>query len=179
MALTPMSFEDLEDKLQRDDDPFDLVQLLLWGNESLAALDGWKDWVVECNATPGQRALYLIEVLTGQVDNGGLAQYLHNAPDLVGPLLDTLPIYDWAELGVRLEETLDALPPEVFEGLKRVWRASAQLDGEVFLQSYFEWDSTVDDESFNSWFYSSDAVKARNSKIKDLIRRLRHDFVTG
>lgn len=87
---------------------------LLNKNEQLAELlqqfAGRKDHP-ECwnHLTQGQRILYSLAALDGQVKNGGITQFFWNCPDLIVPVSDALAFLNYSELSVAYEKALESL----------------------------------------------------------------------
>jgi hypothetical protein len=65
----------------------------------------------ECRAqlTHGQRVLYTLAALDGQVQNGGLAQFFWNCPDLVFEAQDALNVLAEEELTGAYDQALEQL----------------------------------------------------------------------
>ena len=59
--------------------------------------------------TQGQRVLYSLATLDGQVKNGGITQFFWNCPDLVFPASDALAALSYSELSVAYEKALERL----------------------------------------------------------------------
>jgi hypothetical protein len=87
---------------------------LLYKNEKLVELlqrfAGGKD-NLECwnRLTQGQRILYSLAALDGQVKNGGITQFFWNCPDLIFPASDALAALNYSELSVAYEKALESL----------------------------------------------------------------------
>lgn len=59
--------------------------------------------------TQGQRILYSLAALDGQVKNGGITQFFWNCPDLILPASDALAALNYSELSVAYEKALESL----------------------------------------------------------------------
>lgn len=59
--------------------------------------------------TQGQRILYPLAALDGQVKNGGITQFFWNCPNLVFPASDALVALNYSELSVAYEKALERL----------------------------------------------------------------------
>lgn len=87
---------------------------LLYKNEKLAELlqqfvgrmDNPECWN---RLTQGQRILYSLAALDGQVKNGGITQFFWNCPDLIFPASDAIASLNYSELSVAYEKALDTL----------------------------------------------------------------------
>src|SRR5262245_47287395 len=87
---------------------------LLYKNEKLR--DQFQQFVgrkddPECwnQLTQGQRILYSLAALDGQVKNGGITQFFWNCPDLMFPASDALAALSYSELSVAYEKALESL----------------------------------------------------------------------
>src|SRR5262245_19916936 len=87
---------------------------LLHKNESLqqllqqfvGRLDDPKCWN---RLTQGQRILYSLAALDGQVKNGGITQFFWNCPDLILPASDALVALNYSELSVVYQKAVESL----------------------------------------------------------------------
>jgi hypothetical protein len=59
--------------------------------------------------THGQRILYSLGALDGQVKNGGVTQFFWNCSDLIFPANDALAAVDYSELSAAFEKALKSL----------------------------------------------------------------------
>jgi hypothetical protein len=59
--------------------------------------------------TQGQRILYSLAALNGQVKNGGISQFFWNCPDLIFPTSDALAALNYSELSTAYEKALESL----------------------------------------------------------------------
>ena len=59
--------------------------------------------------TQGQRILYSLGALDGQVKNGGITQFFWNCPDLIFPASEALPVLGCSELAAAYEKALECL----------------------------------------------------------------------
>lgn len=59
--------------------------------------------------TPGQRILYALTALDGQVRNGGVTQFFWNCSDLIFPAGDALAALGYVELSAAYEQALERL----------------------------------------------------------------------
>jgi hypothetical protein len=59
--------------------------------------------------THGQRILYSLAALDGQVKNGGITQFFWNCPDLIFPASDALAALSYSELSVAYDKALESL----------------------------------------------------------------------
>lgn len=59
--------------------------------------------------TPGQRILYALTALDGQVRNGGVTQFFWNCPDLIFPACDAMAALGYSEFSAAYEQALERL----------------------------------------------------------------------
>jgi len=59
--------------------------------------------------TQGQRILYSLAALDGQVKNGGITQFFWNCPDLIFLASDSLAALNYSDLSVAYEKALESL----------------------------------------------------------------------
>jgi hypothetical protein len=89
-------------------------EMLLYKNEKLGEmlqqflgrLDDPECWN---RLTQGQRILYSLAALDGQVNNGGITQFFWNCPDLVFPASDALAALRYSALSVAFDKALGSL----------------------------------------------------------------------
>lgn len=87
---------------------------LLFKNEKLqeflqpfvGRLDDAECWP---SLTQGQRILYALAAMDGQVSNGGITQFFWNCPDLIFPASEALAAIQYSELSAAFEKALESL----------------------------------------------------------------------
>lgn len=80
-----------------------LIALLQQYRGHLDARDCWNQ------LTHGQRILYSLTALDGQVKNGGITQFFWNCPDLIFSASDALTALKYSELTTAYEKALETL----------------------------------------------------------------------
>ena len=81
----------------------DLTEML---QQFLGRLDDPECWD---RLTQGQRILYSLSALDGQVKNGGVTQFFWNCPNLIFPASDALAALKYSELSTAYEKALESL----------------------------------------------------------------------
>lgn len=104
-------------------------------SEMLQRFRGRRD-APECwnRLTQGQRILYSLAALDGQVKNGGVTQFFWNCPDLIFLASDTLAALKYSELSVAYDKALESLL-----GKKDRWvelRNQSGKDSETFWEPF-------------------------------------------
>lgn len=148
--------------LQRKDPTFESPQArecifsgycerLLFKNEKLLDLlqqfVGRKDDPACWNQlTEGQRILYSLAALDGQVKNGGITQFFWNCPDLIFPASDALAALRYSELSVAYEKALESLM-----GKKDTWLDLRKQSGSDPANNWGPFQATYDLLGLN-WF---------------------------
>jgi hypothetical protein len=144
-------------------------EMLLYKNEKLqhlllqfvSRLDDSDCWN---QLTQGQRILYPLAAMDGQVKNGGMVQFLWNCPDLICPASDALTALGYSELAAAYEKSLECL-----FGKKGKWlelRKQSSSDPAIFWEPF---QATYDLLDLN-WFDNA-YFKQYGPTLIDLLMR--------
>jgi hypothetical protein len=101
--------------------------------------------------TLGQRILYPLAVLDGQVKNGGITQFFWNYPGLVFPASDALAALEHSELSVAYEKALESLLGKTDDWLDL--RKQANSDGVSFWTAFQETYDLLDLTWFDDAYF--------------------------
>lgn len=101
--------------------------------------------------TAGQRILYALSALDGQINNGGVTQFFWNCPDLIFPAYDALTALGYSELTANYEQALERLL-----GQKARWselRQQAVSQPDTFWETYQTLHEELDLDWFDEWYF--------------------------
>lgn len=109
----------------------------------------------QCRAglTQGQRILYSLGALDGQVENGGITQFFWNCPDLLVEASESLNLLGESELGQAYDKAFNSLI-----GKKEEWidlRAQACRESHIYWEPFQKSYELLNLEGFDDAYYQT------------------------
>jgi hypothetical protein len=145
----------------------------------------WREWFQECGGsvdspehrnvlTEGQRILYLLSSLDGQVENGGVCQFFWNCPRLVFGVPDALESIGEHSLRQQYNKALEALIGGTDDWIELRKRASD--DPANFWTPFQESCDLLDLGWFDDAYFQT-YRQGLISRLVDHVRTHRHEFI--
>jgi hypothetical protein len=126
-----------------------------------------------------QRAVAAFSEFQGQVQNGGISQYIFNCSEQLKYLLDALPLMEWRELETQVRGALSALDSDMIADLgstHEIWD-NEEAEFADRWAAFRAWVDAFDGDDFDEWFYDHYDEYVRC--LMSLIWRRRAELITG
>lgn len=126
--------------------------------------------------TRGQRILLHLSALDGEVENGGIAQFIWNCPNMVLPTLAALESLGYEELLRVYEKVIDDLGSHAEEWVRL--RNADQTDSDEMWDSFDTASQLINGDDFDDPYFDYLGAKARRMAI-EYVNANTHEFITG